>query len=116
MAKGKSHKFSNIDAKAFCSVIQESKNLFINHRIIINLLIDPSIVINKDQQSLCEKALQAKGMWNYLKNVKKSTLNSRILYGFLKKRSKGKIKYFNSRWFFMISSRPLVSTFYIQVS
>lgn len=30
------------------------------------------------------------------------------MYGFLKKRSKGKIKYFYSRWFFLISSRPLV--------
>lgn len=29
------------------------------------------------------------------------------MYGFLKKRSKGKVKYFTSRWFFMISSRPL---------
>ena len=35
------------------------------------------------------------------------TLKSRIIYGFLKKRSKGRVKYFNNRWFFLISSRPL---------
>ena len=60
---------------------------------------------------LSEKALQTKGIWNYLKTVKEKTLKSRIMYGFLKKRSKGKVKYFTSRWFFMISSRPLVSCY-----
>ena len=29
------------------------------------------------------------------------------MFGFLKKRSKGKVKYFTLRWFFLISSRPL---------
>lgn len=65
--------------------------------------------MNKDKSVLNEKALVSKGIWTYLKRVKEKQLKSRIIYGFLKKRSKGKIKYFQSRWFFMISSRPLVS-------
>lgn len=63
--------------------------------------------MDKELASLSEKALITKGMWNYLKSVKEKTLKSRIMYGFLKKRSKGKIKYFRPRWFFLISSRPL---------
>ena len=66
------------------------------------------MVVDKERQALSEKALNTKGIWNYLKAVKDKTLKSRIMYGFLKKRSKGKVKYFTSRWFFMISSRPLV--------
>jgi len=30
-----------------------------------------------------------------------------VLYGFIKRRSKGKVKYFKKYWFFLISSRPL---------
>ena len=56
--------------------------------------IDPQLVLNKDKQALSEKALVSKGIWTYLKRVKDKTSRSRILYGFLKKRSKGKIKYF----------------------
>ena len=52
------------------------------------------MVLNKDKQALSEKALVSKGIWTYLKRVKDKTSKSRIMYGFLKKRSKGKIKYF----------------------
>ncbi|CDW71658.1 ph domain containing protein [Stylonychia lemnae] len=75
----KAHKFTNIDAKAFASVAIQN----------------PQLVLNKDQTQLSEKALITKGIWNYLKTVKEKTLKSRIQYGFLKKRSKGKIKYFS---------------------
>lgn len=36
----------------------------------IDILIDPKMVISKETQNLCEKALTTKGMWNYLKGVK----------------------------------------------
>ncbi len=52
------------------------------------------MVLNKDKSALNEKALVSKGIWTYLKRVKDKQLKSRIMYGFLKKRSKGKIKYF----------------------
>lgn len=73
------------------------------------------MIVSKEKQDLSEKALQTKGIWNYLKTVKDKTLKSRIMYGFLKKRSKGKVKYFTTRWFFMISSRPLVSYRYLVI-
>jgi len=69
------------------------------------------LILDKNKASLSEKALITKGFWTYLKTVKEKTLKSRMMYGFLKKRSKGKIKYFSQRWFFLISSRPLVTIF-----
>jgi hypothetical protein len=73
------------------------------------------LILDKDLAQLSEAALRSKGFWNYLKAVKEKTLKTRLMYGFLKKRSKGKIKYFNQRWFFLISSRPLVRIFLINV-
>ena len=34
-------------------------------------------------------------------------MRSRVMFGFLRKRSKGHVKYFITRWWFLISSRPL---------
>jgi hypothetical protein len=46
-------------------------------------------------------------MKNYLNNIKPDFLNPRLIYGFSYLRAPGKIKYFNQRWLFLISSRPL---------
>lgn len=46
-------------------------------------------------------------MWNYFKLIKEKTLKTRMIYGFMKRRSKGLVKYFNKYWFLLISSRPL---------
>lgn len=56
---------------------------------------------------MSEKALVTKGLQNYLKTINEKQLKSRVIYGFLKKRGKGKMKSFQSRWFFLLSSRPL---------
>lgn len=76
------HKFSNITAKAFISVLNEDPTMK------TGTMKEPT------QQSLSEKALQTKGLWNYLKTIKQTTLKSRLMYGFLKKRGKGKMKSF----------------------
>ena len=34
-------------------------------------------------------------------------VKSRLIFGYMRMRSKGAIKFFNNKWFFMISSRPL---------
>jgi hypothetical protein len=65
------------------------------------------MIIAKGSEALSERALTTKGMWNYLKGLKDQVLRSRIMYGFLKKRGKGKMKSFQTRWFFLLSSRPL---------
>jgi len=73
--------------------------------------------------------LTEKGIWQYLQYIKPDELlRHRLLTGFsakihysfiiyaffsfssgcLNKRSKGKVKYFQRRWFLMVSSKPLV--------
>ena len=48
-----------------------------------------------------------KGIKNYIDGIDQSLIKNRMIYGFLNKRSSGKVKYFNPRWFFLVSSRPL---------
>ena len=63
-----------------------------------------------DMEQLSEIALERKGMAGYLKNMGEEMRHSRVLYGFVKKRSEqAKIKFNQDRWMFLISSRPLVS-------
>ena len=59
------------------------------------------------QDDLSEQALIDKGIANYVKSIEADMISSRVQYGFLNKRSTGKVKFFQRRWFFMISSRPL---------
>ena len=53
------------------------------------------------------KALHTKNIWNYLKCIDYEIVRSRVIFGFLKKRSKGLHGIYHNRWWFMISSRPL---------
>jgi len=78
--------------------------------VILSFLtsLDPKLKVGKSrEQTLSEDALKSKGLWNYLKTLPEPKLHSRLMYGFLKKRGKGKMKSFQLRWFFLFSSRPL---------
>lgn len=68
-------------------------------------LIHPDVELSK-------KSLQMKGIAKHLVNIKKEILESRMHYGFLQKRHKGNIEYYQKRWFFLISSRPLTDLGY----
>ena len=85
------YKFDNIDYKAYSNVLKES----------------PNIIVDKELHKLSEQALIDKGMNNYLDSIDKKMIKTRIMYGFLGKRSAGKVKFFQKRWFFLISSKPL---------
>lgn len=67
----------------------------------------PTLSADERLEKLSEQALIDKNIKNYLINIEPDLIKSRLMYGFLNKRSTGKIKYFNERWFFMVSSRPL---------
>lgn len=43
--------------------------------------------------------------------MNKKKFESRLLTGFLEKRSRGKMKYFMKRWFVLVSAKPLTSDF-----
>jgi hypothetical protein len=53
------------------------------------------------------RAIKTKNIWSYLKVIDPKIMQSRVIFGFLRKRSRGKFKFFVNRWYFMISSRPL---------
>jgi hypothetical protein len=86
-------KFNNIDANAFSALIR--------HNYQIGLCYDTKMI------DLGRRALITKGIWSYLKNMDQQKMRSRIMFGFLRKRSAGKVQVFVSRWWFLISARPL---------
>ena len=88
---GRQHKFENIGFHAYKNVLREY----------------PEIVLDKEEDDLSKAALTDKGLSNYLDAIEPDMLQCRAMYGFAKKRSSGKIKYFQQRWMFLISSRPL---------
>lgn len=52
--------------------------------------------------------MQEKGIYQYLQAIKpEEMMKRRLIAGFLNKRSKGKMKYFQRRWFILISAKPL---------
>ena len=66
-------------------------------------------------KALSGEALVAKGIQNYISSIDRDLIDTRIKYGFLHKKagSAGQIKFFQQRWFFMVSSRPLDSQNYV---
>lgn len=61
------------------------------------------------QVETSEQLLEKTGIKQYLNKMPSEFINNRICYGYLGKRSKGKIKYFQKRWFFLISAKPVVT-------
>ncbi len=55
-----------------------------------------------------EDILKAKGFYDYFKNIDPKILNKRLLTGWINKRSKGAVKYYQLRWYIMVSARPIV--------
>jgi len=92
-----SYKFENVGLTAFKSMIAHY----------------PDIMPNEEETKLANCALDDKGLNVYLKAIESDLLNCRYLFGFCKKRSSGKIKYFNPRWMFLISARPLNYSSYL---
>ena len=66
------------------------------------------------EEELSEQGLKIKGIWNYVKNLDAKQRNNRMIYGFVGKRGKSMIKFFQSRWFFLMSSRPLKKFDYLE--
>ena len=79
LAPVEDHKFDNICFKAYANVLQDSPN-----------------IIGEDIKTheLSVQALVDKGMSEYLSNIKAEIIQTRVQYGFLGKRSTGKLKYF----------------------
>ena len=68
-------------------------------------------VTNKEQK-ISSGLLKSKGI-DKLINLKDPKINNRIYYGFIYKKHKVQ-NYFQKRWFFIFSSRPLFDSYYIE--
>lgn len=68
---------------------------------------------NKEEHELAKRALEDKGLNEYLEAIDEELLKVRYMHGFAKKRSSGKLKFFQPRWMFLISSRPLNFSSYL---
>jgi hypothetical protein len=55
--------------------------------------------------------LQKLALYDYffdpMTGKKKALFETRLIFGFLSKRSKGKLKYFHKRWLVLVSPKPL---------
>ena len=87
------HKFENIDALAFSAIVHHSRAI--------------SFMYDEDQIKLSRRALITKNIWSYLQSMNFDLMKSRVIFGFLRKRSSGRVQILVNRWWFLISSRPL---------
>lgn len=49
--------------------------------------------------------LEKTGLAKYINKLNPDFINNRIYYGWLGKRTKGKVKYFHDRWFVIVSAK-----------
>jgi hypothetical protein len=52
--------------------------------------------------------MSAKGIWPYIAKLPPIVLRAYLICGFLNKRSKGAVKFFQNRWVIMVGSHPLL--------
>ena len=61
-----------------------------------------------------ETILKATGIWDYISNIPEKLRKSRVMYGFLNKPNRTRLKIERKRWVFLISSRPLSQEAYLE--
>lgn len=76
--------------------------------LVLNLTEDQKQAENSKTHIPPEKILKAKGILDYFHHIDENILKKRVIYGWLEKRSKGAVKYFQTRWFILVSAKPLV--------
>lgn len=63
-----------------------------------------------DTSDLNIQIMATKGIWRYLSEYPDNLLKRHLHCGFLNKRSKGSVKYFQKRWFILVSGNPIFSS------
>ena len=63
-----------------------------------------------DSTDINVQIMVTKGIWKYFSEIPAKIIKRHVLFGFLNKRSKGALKYFQKRWFILISGAPIVPT------
>ena len=89
--------------------MQKKNKLTSAGKVTAEIIRRNGFVTNKEQK-LSNNLLKSKGI-DKLINLKDPKVNSRIYYGFIYKKHKIH-DYFQKRWFFLFSSRPLFDNYY----
>ena len=90
---------------------QKKNKLASAGKVTAEIIRRNGFVTNKEQK-LSTDLLKAKGI-DKLINLKDPKINTRIYYGFIFKRHKIH-DYFQKRWFFIFSARPLFDNYYLE--
>ena len=90
---------------------QKKNKLASAGKVTAEIIRRNGFVTNKEQK-LSTDLLKSKGI-DKLINLKDPKINTRIYYGFIYKRHKIH-DYFQKRWFFIFSSRPLFDSYYLE--
>ena len=80
-------------------------------KVTADIIRRNGFVTNKEQK-VSSNLLKSKGITKLI-NVKDPKISNRIYYGFIYKKHKVQ-NYFQKRWFFIFSSRPLFDNYYIE--
>ena len=80
-------------------------------KVTADIIRRNGFVTNKEQK-ISTGLLKLKGIDKFI-NVKDPKINSRINYGFIYKKHKVQ-NYFQKRWFFIFSARPLFDNYYLE--
>ena len=91
--------------------MQKKNKLTSAGKVTAEIIRRNGFVTNKEQK-LSNNLLKSKGI-DKLINLKDPKINSRIYYGFIYKKHKIH-DYFQKRWFFLFSSRPLFDNYYLE--
>ncbi|CAD8118152.1 unnamed protein product [Paramecium sonneborni] len=77
--------------------------------LLIDLSKEDKKIIEKQNVSQLsnDKMIELVGLKEFIKNMNEQFIYQRMIYGYLGKRSKGKVKYFQKRWFILVSAKPL---------
>ena len=81
---------------------------------LVNDCPQMGLIYDEESIKLSRQALINKRIWYYLKSMPEEKMMSRVIFGFLRKRSSGRVQVFVNRWWFLISSRPLSINQYIR--
>ena len=72
--------------------------------------VAPMATPDFNSEDVHQQVMVAKGIWQFLGSLPRKILKARLRCGFLNKRSKGAIKYFNRRWFILFVPTPFTPT------
>lgn len=97
----KSYKYANLGKDDLMGVMDDNEG-------------SNGMITSSENAKQSENLLKSTGIWDYISNIPENIRKNRVMYGFLKKPNRTKLKIEKKRWVFLISSRPLNQDSYLE--